>query len=167
MCGIVPQEAEAQVAHGWHIGGLDPQGLPGVAHGRLVVPLLEQGSCQVGLRDEIVTRHGQGAAEQGGAVLPVTCLHAGEPGQHDQYHGEPGKEHLPPVPHPARQVVHAPGQGHEDAHQVDVGVAVSHGLGSHLDDADDRHQGAQVPGPPHGQVWEPPERHEAGHAHCC
>ena len=40
-----------------------------------------------------------------------------------------------------------PGQGNEQAHQGDIRVPIRHGLGSHLDDPDDRNQRAQVPQP--------------------
>ena len=55
----------------------------------------------------------------------------------------------------ADQIGDAPGQHDEQADVGDVGVAVGVGLLADLDDADHRHQGADVPEPAHRQVAPP------------
>ena len=105
----------------------------------------------------------EGVCVEGKRVAPVADLGGAEhrEGRQREQRCTPGHCRVEP-PSGSRggdEVGSPPGGEDVDADQRDIGEAVRHGLMSDLDEADGRHQGAQVPQPTHTRVAAPRGQH--------
>ena len=131
----------------------EAQRLAVVGHRQLALALAGEREAEPEVGGVVALGDGQGAAEQRGGVLPGRHLRPGEPGQRGEHDRGGGRE-----ADRGRGRVRGtrsgrpPDQHHEDADQRQVGVAIGPRLLADLDQADHRHQHAEVPEPAGQQV---------------
>src|SRR5258708_31139719 len=94
---------------------------------------------------ESVTEHGK-------AVFPVGSLPPSEPGEENQEKSCGSRENFRALRKARRIFCDPPDGQYENSDERDVGVAVGHGLAADLDEADDRHQTAEIPQPACKQI---------------
>ena len=170
LCGRVlapplPPEQAAEVVVRVRIIGLAAQRRLEVLERRLGLARVAERHAEVVLRDGIVARHAYGVREQGHAVVPAPNLRPGD-GRIDaedrRQRGADRRRGNGPTPH---ALGHAPGERDEDADQRHVGVAIGVCLAADLYQADDWHQGDEIPEPSDHRVRmaPPTAKHDGRH----
>src|SRR5258708_33302823 len=107
---------------------------------------------QIIFGDEIDRSNFESVTEHGKAVFPVGGLPPCEPGKENQEKSCGSRENFRALRKAQGIFCDPPDDQYENPDERDVGVAVSHGLAADLDEADDRHEAAEIPQPACKQI---------------
>ena len=160
-------QGETEIVPGIEGQGIDLERLAEEPGSRGGISAHEQVRPQHVVGDEVPGIDPGDMGEQGHGVLPESRLAPRQEGQRreDRRGADPEERGAPPPR--GRPGTRFPGDRDEEADERQVAVAVRHGLAPDLDDADDRHEGAQVPEPAQGEPGTAPadghgQRRDAG-----